>query len=157
VAFNVSLTGPVELLEIQYGDGTAGSDPGAGHLYANPGSYQATVTARGGGSQQSCRMTITAQARLTTNTAPDARFLFSPRPADGKAPLRVVANMCETTDPDGDKLLFTYVWGDGAFHDGGRCVQDHTYRRGVYDLKVCVGDQQPGHVDSCETRNVIAR
>jgi hypothetical protein len=157
VAFNIGLTGPVDFVEIQYGDGSTGGDPSAGHLYANPGSYQATVTARGAGAQQSCRMTISAQARSTLNSPPDARFLFNPRPADGPAPLRVVANMCESTDPDGDDLFFTYVWGNGGFHDGGRCVMDHTYRRGVYELRVCVGDQQPGHVDVCQTRNVIAR
>lgn len=155
VTFSVATTGSVDSIEMQYGDGTAGNDPGAGHLYTNPGSYQATVVVSGAGTQATCRMSINAAAPSTANHPPNAVFIFSPRPAEGFAPLRVVANMCESTDPDGDKLLFTYVWGNGSFHDGGRCVWDHTYRRGFYVLKVCVGDQQPGHTDVCETRNVV--
>lgn len=158
VAFSVVPSGPVTAYEVQYGDGTAGNNPSAGHIYTNPGSYEATVIALGAGGQQTCRMTITAAARSTANAPPHASFSFSPRPADGPIPLRVVVNMCESTDPDGDKLVYTYVWGNGGFHDGGRCEMDHTYgRRGFYILKVCVGDRQQGHADVCEERNVIAR
>lgn len=159
VAFSVSVTGtPSFRLELQYGDGTAGSDPAAGHVYANPGSYGFRAIATGAGGGATCSQTITVTTPPTAvNRAPIAVIATRPRPAEGTRPLDVTINMCDSVDPDGDDLFFSYTWGNGAFHDGGRCARSQTYqKKGFYKATGCVTDTLPGH-ETCQTFNVLVR
>lgn len=159
VAFQVTPSAPLDLLELQYGDGTSGNNPGAGHVYQNPGSYAMSATGKRQSQSATCGVTINAAAPPAAgpNNPPTAVFLVNPLPADGPAPLRVVLNMCESTDPDGDALFFTYDWGDGSFHDGTRCVHDHNYnKQGRHQLTGCVSDRPPDR-GTCQTWNVFVR
>ncbi len=64
----------------------------------------------------------------------------TPSPAVGAGPLDVHLNACQSSDPDGDRLFFSFDFGDGKKKDEAFCRQTHTYSRGSYAAKVCVSD-----------------
>jgi hypothetical protein len=47
--------------------------------------------------------------------------------------------MCQSRDPDGDDLEFSFDFGDGELYSG-ECSQDHTYDEGRFGVRVCVSD-----------------
>lgn len=142
-----------------FGDGTAASDPAATRTFATPGVYSATAEVRSGSQRASCGVTVTAQAParapLPANAAPVARFKTNPDPPSGRAPLTVVFNACQSSDPDGDPLVFRFDVFDGLF-DTGHCRREHTYRtRGSYRARICVTDAFPGREDQCQSYTVV--
>lgn len=143
VAFAV-VTNAGPPIEINYGDGTTGSDPLAGHTYANPGSYRFTMTAQAA----SCNGTVSVSPAPPgpENQRPVFRFHVFPKPPTGAVPLDVEFSGCQSTDPDGDPVHFNYDFGDGSQATGG-CRRTHTYvKRGTFTAQICGSDGQPDHL-----------
>jgi Big-like domain-containing protein len=81
-------------------------------------------------------VTTTLPAPVTTTTtttlAPSANqppnAVFEAHPTSGVVPLNVHFDMCKTTDPDNDALLYKYDFGDGSSQPySPQCFADHTY------------------------------
>jgi PKD repeat protein len=88
-----------------------------------------------------------------SNRPPDVTFRANP--SEGRSPLVVGLNACQTTDADDgfDKLTFRFQFGDGQ-SDSGRCQVDHTYTsQGIdeYTAQVCVSD---GKTEVCKSQVV---
>lgn len=148
------------MIAINFGDGTTASDTSVGHVYTSPGTYTARFTAvASGGASAECTTTITVQAppagptRPTGNQPPAAVFKTDPRDVSGTvsktAPLEVMFNMCPTTDPDHDLLLFTMDFQlDGVLDvhgtTGADCRRAFTYPLGTTKARVCVSDVDGG-------------
>jgi hypothetical protein len=94
------------------------------------------------------------------NRPPVASFRVNPDPPEGRSPLDVRFNMCDSSDPDGDALLFTFDFGDGEGFRGF-CRAEHSYRQDPdqddgggstvesrYAARICVSDRMPDH-DRC--------
>jgi PKD repeat protein len=131
--------------------------------YTAPGVYNAGAEVRAGGRSSSCNVTITAQVApratpsLGPNAAPLARFKINPNPPTGDRPLTVDFNACQSSDPDGDRLLFRFDVFDGLY-DSLHCRREHTYRTaGSFETKVCVTDDFPGHADICQSYTVTVK
>jgi hypothetical protein len=67
-------------------------------------------------------------------------FKVTPFPARGQAPLDVNFNLCPTADPDNDKIVFFFDYGDGTTAQGPPCRQQNTYKAGRYTANMCVWD-----------------
>lgn len=85
----------------------------------------------------------------TGNQPPVPEFKVTPFPATGPAPLDVNFNLCPTADPDGDKIIFFFDYGDGTTAQGPPCRQQNTYHRGRYTANMCVWDSRPEHALQC--------
>jgi PKD repeat protein len=73
------------------------------------------------------------------NRAPLASFTVSP--AGGYRPLDVAFDASGSTDPDGDRLTYTWSFGDGA--TGAGVQTTHTFEHaGVYDIVLRVADPE---------------
>jgi PKD repeat protein len=158
VSLSVKVTPTPQTLLIQYGDGTASNNAGALHVYKNPGAYSIVVSATSGTQTASCTQTVTANPVPPgpPNRPPVPKFRINPDPATGPAPLFVAFNACGTVDPDGDKMKFSYDFGDGVKGTSRLCRDDHTYAAGTYTAKVCVTDGEPGD-ETCRTFLVQAK
>jgi hypothetical protein len=60
------------------------------------------------------------------NKPPNASFVVDPDPPIGVGPLTVRFDMCLSSDPEGDPLVYTFDFGDGK-KDAGACRTSHTY------------------------------
>jgi PKD repeat protein len=153
---NVSGADSAAVVYWTFGDGTASTQTTASRTYYLPGVYAASVEVRAGGQTQSCNVTVTAQpapppaVSTAPNAPPVASFKVSPYPPTGKAPLTVNFNACQSSDPEGDRLLFRFDVFDGLY-DSLHCRREHTYRSsGAFQTKICVTDDKPGHADICQ-------
>ncbi len=78
------------------------------------------------------------------NQPPKAVFRVSPR--SGEAPLDVTFDLCGSTDPDGDPLEYSILFGDLQGYQGSACRVTHRYTVSITFLAlVCVGDGHWGH------------
>lgn len=97
---------------------------------------------------------------VAVNSPPNAVFRVNPNPPVGTRPLKVIFNMCGSTDPDGDELRYSFDYdGDGVAEARGLCYASHTYQKfGLRRATVCVTDGllAPGH-KVCTTYDVDAR
>jgi len=132
VQFSATISGAGEgspVLSWSFGDGTAASVATAARTYIAPGVYNAGAEVRSGGRRSSCNVTITAQSpprpALPPNAPPVARFKTNPNPPAGTRPLTVDFNACQSSDPDGDRLLFRFDVFDGLY-DSHHCRREHT-------------------------------
>src|SRR5262249_13564742 len=178
VSFNLSVAGGQSPLQfdVDYGDGSHGTNPDAVHTYLNPGVYTAAFTVTSHGQLARCSTTIGA-ATATVVTVPlqdlPPTAVFRPPPAagpggqiTGPAPLVVRFNMCPSGDPDGDRLLFTMDFnGDGRNEvegtSGAACRRDSDpYPAGTWFPRICVTDigpdGKPLHSFQCATYRVTA-
>jgi PKD repeat protein len=149
------------LLSWSFGDGTAASVPSVARTYIAPGTYTAVAEVRAGGRSSSCSVSVTARPAplpaLPPNAPPQARFKTNPYPTSGSAPLTVDFNACQSSDPDGDRLLFRFDVFDGMY-DSRHCRREHTYRSaGTFEAKMCVTDEFPGHEDVCQSYTVTVK
>lgn len=176
VGFTAQLSGTAApfAIAINFGDGTTASDTSVGHVYTRPGTYTARFTAvAAGGASADCATTITVQAPsagptgTTGNQPPTAVFKTAPGDASGTisgtAPLEVKFNMCPTTDPDHDRLLFTMDFQlDGVLDvrgtTGADCRRAFTYPLGTTQARVCVTDVDGGlgalHPAQCQIYSI---
>ncbi len=159
---------------VNYGDGTAGSNPDILHTYAASGSYTASFTIETATQSARCTALVSVIGPTPTptpagNQPPSPVFKTTP-PAKGDkvtgtAPFTVNLNMCLTSDPEQDWLFFSIDFeGDGKWDVrgpfGGNCRANHTYAAGTYTPKLCVHDidknRAPLHDDQCHTFTVVA-
>jgi hypothetical protein len=91
------------------------------------------------------------------NQPPVPAFKITPRSATGPAPLVVNFNLCPTADPDHDKIVFFFDFGDGTTAQGPPCRQQNTYKKGRYTANMCVWDSLPEHPLQCEVFVVDAK
>jgi len=101
--------------------------------------------------------TLPPPAGPTGNLPPVPDFKVTPFPATGPAPLDVNFNLCPTADPDGDRIVFFFDFGDGQTAQGPPCRQQNTYHRGRYTANMCVWDSRPEHSLACVAFPVDAR
>ncbi len=86
-------------------------------------------------------------AELAPNAPPQARFRSTP--ASGSAPLRVVFDAEESTDPDRDALVYSWSFGDGHFGRGA--TAEHIYSdHGVYYAQLQIVDAGGAHATRVE-------
>jgi hypothetical protein len=154
-------------VSIDYGDGGSGSDAAAPHTYANAGSFTATFRVATASQSAQCSTVVQAAPHAPPptpppptgpNQAPNAVFRTTPLPDDtgrfvsdpsSDPPLVISFNMCRTSDPEGDPLLFRMdLDGDGQFEQEGSNGADcrHSYEYdvpGIYAPRICVTDLSP--------------
>jgi glucose/arabinose dehydrogenase/chitodextrinase len=119
-----------------FGDGATGSGETISHLYATPGTYNATLTVSAGAlSSTSVPILITVTA---VNHAP-AAVAVATTPTSGNAPLTVSFSGTGSTDPDNDPLTYTWDFGDGTTGTGA--TVSHTYAAGNYNATLTVNDR----------------
>ena len=100
-----------------------------------------------------CRKRAAAQApALGTPPGPGTPHLkitTTPSSARGPAPFTITIDACGSTDPDGDRLDFSFDFGDKNTKPLDYCQQIHTYAfPGSYQCQVCTSD---GHNSACDT------
>ena len=141
---------------VDYGDGTTGSDPGAGHVYSAGGAFAPAFTVTTATQSARCSAVVTVASPQPTptptpvvNQPPQAVFFTNP-PATGtsltgKAPFTVEFNMCRTSDPEHDPLRFEMdLDGDGILElqgsTGGDCKHSATFPVSTRTVILCVTD-----------------
>ena len=152
VSFTSSASDPdgtIASVEWDFGDGATSTDADPAHVYANPGTYAATVTATDDqGAVTSDSMTITVSA----NQAPTAAA--SADATSGKAPLTVNFDGSASSDPD--NLIVAYDWNFGEGPDVGGVAPSHTYASsGSYTVTLTVTDEL-GATDSTTLTILVA-
>ncbi len=179
VAFTLNVSGAQGsfTVAVNYGDGTQGSDPGSTHVYSTAGTYSPAMTVSTSTQSAHCSAVVTVAAPTptptppTVNQPPNAAFHTNPASTAGKAPFSVEFNMCQTWDPDGDRLLFKMdLDGDGVFEHlgstGADCRLTQTYAAGTYVATICVTDVNcpswpdcrslpPNHPYQCKSYTVV--
>lgn len=177
VAFTLNVSGAQGAISVRinYGDGATGSDVAVPHTYQAPGTYTASFTASTASQSALCSTAVQVSAPPPASPSPSptptpgvnypplAVFNTTPPPAPGglftgRPPLRIQFNMCPTSDPDGDDLLFTIDFqGDGTDEvrgpTGADCRRTWDYPLGTYYPRLCVTDLtaslQPAHPFQC--------
>ncbi|MGE5127824.1 MAG: PKD domain-containing protein [Betaproteobacteria bacterium] len=183
VAFSLNVAGAqgAFTVAVNYGDGTQGSDPNSPHVYPSAGTYAASLTVSTPTQSARCSALVTVAAATpaptpaAVNQPPHADFHTNPAASGtsltGKAPFTVNFNMCQTEDPDGDRLLFKMdLDGNGSFEHigstGADCRLPQTYAAGTYAPTICVTDVNcpswplcstypPNHPYQCRTYSVV--
>jgi hypothetical protein len=169
VAFSLDVKNALGTLgfSISYGDGTQGTDPDARHVYASAGDFVASFTVTAGVETARCSVPVSVAPGLAPtpppvalNGWPDPWYRTNPA-ADpyglitGKAPLTVTFNMCNSSDPDGDRLSFRMdLDGDGVYElvgvTGADCRHETTYAVGTRTATICMTDVDCPDWPSCE-------
>lgn len=131
---SVDADGAIRQAWWDFGDGTPVQEGRAlKHSFAAPGRYPVTLT-------------IQDDSPAMNNSAARTRMIevnFPPRANAGAdvhtCDQRVTFDASQSTDPDGDALLYIWEFGDGA-RDYGRRVE-HTYQQpGIYPVTLVVND-----------------
>ncbi|HET7173766.1 MAG TPA: sigma-70 family RNA polymerase sigma factor [Nocardioidaceae bacterium] len=103
-------SGGAGALVLGWQDLTRGSSPVASHTYRYPGTYLLQVTV----SDTSGHSTTTSRTiKVTQPSAPTAVLAVQLKPGLGNLG-RVTATARGSADPQGEKLSYTYDWGDGS-------------------------------------------
>jgi hypothetical protein len=186
VSFQVNVAGAAGAINVQinYGDGTTGTDVARSHTYATAGTYTATFSVSTASQSALCTTTIRAEPHVYVdptpppptggaNRPPDVVFHADPDPEPGflfrstQPRFTIGFNVCQSSDPEGDDILYQMdLDGDGDFEvngaTGADCRRSHTYtRRGTTRPQVCVTDLapslQPRHNFQCRTYTVVLR
>ena len=133
-----------------FGDGVILKDgPKVSHTYEQGGEYRVTVIADDG--KGSACSTATASVTVKVNTPPAADAGPNTSCCVDKA---AEFNASASSDADGDRLSYTWDFGDGTTAHGA--VAQHTYRQsGSYQVKVTVDDNS-GTACSTATAGFVA-
>lgn len=114
-----------------FGDGTSAKGVSATHNYAKGGKYYATLTVDNG----ECKSSDSVIVDL--NSQPKAALTGPSVVCLGD---KVVFDACASTDPDGDRLTYTWDFGDNEQMVGG-CSECRVYEQsGTFTVKVRVDD-----------------
>lgn len=170
-------------VRINYGDGASGTEAGAPHTYASAGSYSASFSVSTATQSALCSTAVQVTAPpapsptptpAAANREPDISFRTTPEPTVGYnfvagSNLTIQFNMCQSSDPDGDRLNFRMdLDGDHVFEvdgpTGADCRRSYTYSQTgpvsptSYDPRICATDLlsslTPAHPYHCRTYNV---
>ena len=123
-----------------FGDGGSSFAQSPAHTYMEPGTYTATVTVRDpSGAVATDSVTVTV-SDPPGNVAPSVQA--AALPSSGEAPLTVILSAAGT-DPDGDKLTYTWDFDDGSTGSGAEVT--HVYAQaGTYRATVTASDGHGG-------------
>ncbi|CAM2069558.1 PKD domain-containing protein [Sulfidibacter corallicola] len=142
--FRVTATDPDDdplTVSWDFGDGASGSGAETSHSYAAAGSYDWVVTVDDGrGGRINSNGTVQVVAQSGSNNPPQITGMsFSPQTETGVA----TQFSATATDPEGDALTYTWVFGDGATAEGQ--TVDHTFTEGgTLAVEVRVSDGRGG-------------
>ncbi|MGC0271840.1 PKD domain-containing protein [Pseudactinotalea sp. Z1739] len=140
--------GTIESWEWDFGDGGTGAGVSAQHTYAEPGTFEVTLTVTdddGAQGTYSESVTVTAPP---VNQAPEASFTSS------VSGLTVTLDGSGSSDPDGAIESYEWVLGDGSTATGQVVV--HTYAEaGSYDVTLTVADGEGA--EGSDTQAVVVQ
>jgi PKD repeat protein len=140
VSFNAEAsTGDIDSFRWAFGDGKVGSGQNVVHTYTKAGDYTATLTITStAGDTDSTTSHITVSLPNPENHAPKAVIIATP--ISGQSPLVVHFDASRSSDPDGDKLRFSWLFGDQSEETG--TITTHTYTTpGLYTATLKVTDE----------------
>jgi len=88
------------------------------------------------------------------NSAPVLILRFKPYVPQGTKPFDLVVDMCDSYDADGDRIHYTYDFGNGTKFTTDFCHDSLKYKEaGTYHANFCVQDDYREH-RVCGDRNV---
>jgi PKD repeat protein len=120
------------------------------HVYREPGAYTAVVTVTDpGGASSTAEVDVTVEAP-PANGAPQVEAAAAP--ASGVAPLSVLLS-AQGTDPDGDRLTYSWTLGDGATAD--RRNVRHTYTESGTFTAIVTATDSHGATGTAEVEIVV--
>jgi hypothetical protein len=104
----------------------SGTGVNASHIWQKAGTYYVKVKATDGKAESSWSATLTVRISGTPNAAPR-------RPSTPAGSIRGIAGRTYTytsytSDPNGDKVKYTFNWGDGARSETGYIVSGKSVR-----------------------------
>ncbi len=131
-----------------FGDGQSGVGETPSHTYTGGGVYTVTLTADDGhGSKSTQKLTITVNG-------PPVPFAFV-SPTSGTVPLTISFTANNSSDPDGDTLVYAWDFGDGGTSTA--TYGDHTYTAtGTYTVTLTISDNHGGTQATTRTVTVSA-
>jgi PKD repeat protein len=103
-----------------FGDGASSEGATPTHVYAAPGAYKVTMTAR---DSLTGATAPPAERTVVVNDQPTASFTASPNPATPGS--GVGFNGSASSDPDGSIVTYSWQFGDGG--TGGGVTPSHAY------------------------------
>ncbi|MEK6772790.1 MAG: PKD domain-containing protein [Bdellovibrionota bacterium] len=135
-----------------FGDGTFGTGALINHLYAQAGTYNASLTVT---DNQGATNVKTASVVITANQLPVASFLANS--ATGLGELKLLLNASASSDPDGTITDYTWNFGDGVILSTGLVnTTEHIYASpGVYQVTLKVTDNKSGTNSVSQNLQVI--
>jgi PKD repeat protein len=117
-----------------FGDGGSGSGSAPSHVYAAPGVYTVTMTAR---DSLTGSTAPAVEHTIVVNDVPSASFAASPNP--GTPGVAMEFNASASRDPDGAIVGYAWTFGDGAAASGASV--SHAYAAGgTYTITLTVTD-----------------
>lgn len=121
-----------------FGDGDTSQDANPTHVYADPGTYVASlkVTDNSGGTRTT---TVTVEVTGPGNQAPTA--VIAADPTTGTAPLSVDFDGSGSTDPESGPLTYLWDFGDGGSSTDAVVTHEYT-DPGNYTVTLTVTDDQ---------------
>jgi PKD repeat protein len=124
------------------------------HSFSQVGTYLVTlkVTDSNGNSAEETAF-VTANAPVVEeNTDPIA--VFTQTSTVGAVPFNIEINASGSSDPDGDDLIFSWTFGDGAVASG--VAVEHTYANtGVFSVRLIVEDGRGAATEVSQTIAVL--
>ncbi|WP_025742139.1 PKD domain-containing protein [Aquimarina pacifica] len=119
-----------------FGDGTTSTLANPTHIFTEAASYAVTLTLSDGtNSSISSIVTITVEEE-EINLAPLA--ILTSSSTSGEAPFAIDFDSSESSDPNGDALVYTWDFGDGT--TGGGSSVSHTFGAGTFQVVLTVSD-----------------
>lgn len=126
--------GTISSYDWRFGDGQVGTGRTVSHTYTAAHDYTVTLTVT---DNHDAKGTTTRNVTVIHNSAPHARFSFTPR--TGKVNTVFHFDASESSDPDGELIRYDWNFGDGET-TRGKTVQHRYSHSGNYDVTLMVTD-----------------
>lgn len=134
--------------EWDFGDGRVGTGKTVTHRYADAGSYRVILVIA---DEQDNRDSAEQTVQVSSNSAPVARFEFSP--SNPKISQQVTFNGAGSSDPDGAIVSWLWNFGDGGAASGVQATHVFT-SAGSYYVVLTVADNHQNKSSAGQTINV---